>query len=57
MQNSVNFTLIQQLWMLSLDALELDRHLLPSGHVGAKVDVSEGAGADFTPEAIFFADA
>lgn len=57
MQNPINFTLIQQLRMFRLDTLKLDRHLLPGGHVGSEVDVSEGAGAYFTPEAVFFTDA
>lgn len=43
--------------MLRLDALQFDRHLLAGGHVGSEVNISEGAGADFAAEAIFFADA
>eukprot|EP00580_Thalassiosira_gravida_P016872 CAMPEP_0201660534 /NCGR_PEP_ID=MMETSP0494-20130426/3171_1 /ASSEMBLY_ACC=CAM_ASM_000839 /TAXON_ID=420259 /ORGANISM="Thalassiosira gravida, Strain GMp14c1" /LENGTH=67 /DNA_ID=CAMNT_0048138449 /DNA_START=785 /DNA_END=988 /DNA_ORIENTATION=- len=55
MQNSINFTLIQKLWMFRLDAFQFNRHLFPGRHVRAEVDVAERTGTDFTAEAIFLA--
>jgi hypothetical protein len=48
MQNPINFTLIEQLGMLCLDTLQFNRHLLPRGHVGSEVNITEGTGPDFT---------
>ena len=56
MQDAVDLALVQELGVLGLDGLELDGHLLPGRHVGAEVDVTEGAGADFAAQAVLFTD-
>ena len=56
-QDAVDLALVQELGMLGLDGLELDGHLLPGRHVGAEVDVTEGAGADFAAQPVLLSDA
>ncbi len=56
MQNSINFTFVQKLWMLRLDAFQFNRHLLPRRHVRSEVDVAEGTGTDFAAQAVLFTD-
>ena len=56
MQDAVDLALVQELGVLGLDGLELDGHLLPGRHVGAEVDVTEGAGADFAAQPVLLPD-
>lgn len=56
-QGLVDAGLILQLWVLGLDALELDGDLLSRDDVGSEVDVSERARANFASDAVLVTDA
>lgn len=47
---------IFKLGMFGLDGLELDGDFLARDDVGAEIDVTEGAGANFASDAVFVAD-
>jgi hypothetical protein len=51
-QGLVDTGLIFQLWVLGLDALELDRDLLAGNDVGAEIDVAKTAAANLAADAI-----
>jgi hypothetical protein len=51
----VDTSLIFELWVLGLDALELDGDLFTRDDVGSKVDVSEGATTDLSTNAVLVA--
>ena len=53
LQDFVQFALVQQLGMPSLDALQLDGDLLSISDVDTKVDVAETARADLPDQTIF----
>jgi len=52
----VNASLILELGMLGLNALELDSNLLAGDDVGAKVDVAEGTGANLSTDPVLITD-
>lgn len=52
----VDTSLILQLRVLGLDALELDGDLFSGDDVGAQVDVTERSGADLAADAVFVTD-
>jgi hypothetical protein len=56
-QRLVNTSLILELRVLRLDALELDGDLLAGDDVGAEVDVTETATADLSADAVFVTNA
>jgi len=56
-QRLVNTSLILELRMLRLDALELDGNLLAGDDVGAEVDVTETATANLSADAVFVTNA
>mmetsp|Transcript_24934 Transcript_24934/g.73988 ORF Transcript_24934/g.73988 Transcript_24934/m.73988 type:complete len:422 (-) Transcript_24934:15-1280(-) len=51
-QNLVQLRLVQQLRVLALDRLQLDRHFLAGRDVRAEVDVSEASRADLAAEPV-----
>jgi hypothetical protein len=53
----VDTSLIFELWVLGLDALELDGNLLTRYDVGSEVDITERTTTDLTADAVFVADA
>ena len=53
----VNTSLVLELGMLGLDALEFDGDLLPGDDVSAQVDVTKGARADLSTNAVLVTDA
>lgn len=55
-QRLVNASLILELGMLGLNALELDSNLLAGDDVGAKVDVAEGTGANLSTDPVLITD-
>ena len=52
-QGLVDTSLIFELGVLGLDALELDGDLLAGDDVGAEIDVTEAATSDLTADAVF----
>lgn len=55
-QGFVDTSLVLQLGVLGLDALELDGDLFPGDDVGAQVDITEGPGANLAADAVFVTD-
>ena len=53
MEGTINLRLSEQLRMLRLDALQLDRHFLPSGHVRPQIDVPKAPRPNLAAEAVF----
>lgn len=56
-QRLVDASLILQLWVLGLDALELDGDLLTRDDVGSEVDVSERSTTNLAANTVLVADA
>ena len=53
----VDASLIFELGVLGLDALELDGNLLARDDVGSEVDITEGAASDLTADTVLITDA
>jgi hypothetical protein len=56
-QGLVDTSLIFELGVLGLDALELDGNLLAGDDVGAEVDITEGAATDLPADTVLVANA
>ena len=55
-QDLVDLGLVQELRVLGLHRLELNRNLLARRHVRAEIDVAERAGTDLAPQTVLLAD-
>lgn len=53
MEGTINLRLSEQLRMLRLNALQLDRHFLPSGHVRPQIDIPKAPRPNLAAEAVF----
>jgi hypothetical protein len=49
-------SIVFQLRLISLDALELDGNFLARDDIGSQVDVTEGAAPDLTTDTVFITD-
>jgi hypothetical protein len=53
-QSAVNFGFVQELWMIGLDAFQLDSHFFVGVNVGAEINITKGTATNLASDAILF---
>jgi hypothetical protein len=47
MQNTINFTFIQQLWVPGLDGFQFNCNFFAGRHIGSQVNITKRSASDF----------